>query len=252
MSSIPDSSSAPPQALVQAWRADRPSPGELQRGYAQFLRVQAPRRRAPVLARWLVIGLICGTGLAQAASAVFRHFSPQTQAVRAPEPPRGNAASKHASQPQPVPAASGPAGPADLPQLAPEPVPSAGTHTRARSLERAPAPSSSSAAAAEVARQWQGVAGALRANDATGAEVNLLELERTTSGSEREAAQLARAQLLASQGRSSEALAVTSELEQRSTSSVVRSKARTLAARLQKSSEQNRSLPSPPAMKNEP
>jgi hypothetical protein len=99
-----------------------------------------------------------------------------------------------------------------------------------------------------VERQWQRIAAALRANDAISAESQLVELERATGGSERDAAQLARAQLLASQGRVSDALALARQLAQRSTSSVVRDKARELSTRLQQQLGADRSFPPAPAI----
>jgi hypothetical protein len=73
----------------------------------------------------------------------------------------------------------------------------------------------------------------------------------TTRGSERDAAQLARAQLLASQGRTGEALALASELAQHGSSQVVREKARDLSTRVQQSAAADRSFPPAPAI-NQP
>ena len=91
----------------------------------------------------------------------------------------------------------------------------------------------------------------LRSGDFNGAHQALLELERTTSGGERDAARLARAQLLSSHGRGSEALALSRDLEAYASSSSVRDKARDLRERLTKNVEQDRSPSASPGI-NQP
>jgi hypothetical protein len=100
-------------------------------------------------------------------------------------------------------------------------------------------------------QQWQRVAAAMRARDFVAAHAALRELELLTQGSEREAVLLARSQLLASSGRSGEALTLARELEQGARSPIMRDKARELRARLQENPSPERSN-TPGAAINQP
>src|SRR3954466_15829477 len=72
MSSTPHNESLINKGLLEAWRADTASTTELRRGYARFLRRPSTLGNMPSVARWLVVGLIFGLGLAQAATLVAR------------------------------------------------------------------------------------------------------------------------------------------------------------------------------------
>src|SRR5689334_11486361 len=75
-----------PPAAVDAWRADRPSPGELRRGYAKYLERRSARRaRRPWL--WVGAGMLLGVSLAQAAVLVSPGwFGPAQPAASAKAP----------------------------------------------------------------------------------------------------------------------------------------------------------------------
>ena len=92
-----------------------------------------------------------------------------------------------------------------------------------------------------VQPQWQRAAEALRRGNLLEAEAAFVDIEKRAAGGERDAARLARAQLLATSGRAAEALAIASELQARTQSSIVGSKARELAVRLTKKDAADRS-----------
>jgi hypothetical protein len=257
MSSIPPSKSALPRALVEAWRADVASPAELRRGYARFTRKPAANRGLMRLASGLALGLILGVGLAQAAS-VARSRWVTAYAVAA----RQTATAKRA-----VPARAARGTPALVPQpslpVAPEPSATPAPATASPSVQPPPARSapsapegasrvalpSGSSSAPYVQQQWQQAAAALRANDFARAQAALLEVERSAVGSERDAARLARAQLLTSHGRAAEALTLLQELAAHAQSSVVRDQSAGLLARLRENDERHRSTEPGPEIK---
>lgn len=250
MSSAPTEESVVPPALGQAWRAGKPSASELQRGYARYLRRRAPQKRAFGVARWVVAGLVLGAGLAQAASMTpWQRWFGQNELVLPHAPVKAPAPSPNRAAPgiQATPSSAPVMAPA--PVVAPAPVivaPSAASAPRAATTPPAP-----STVAFRIQEQWRLAAEGLRNGDFNGAHQALLELERTTVGGERDAARLARAQLLSSHGRSAEALALGSELEAHASSSLVREKARDLRLRLTKDSAGDRSPSMPPGI-NQP
>lgn len=225
--------------LVEAWRADTASAGELRQGYARFMRQQATSG-VPRIARWLVVGLVFGVGLAQAASIAVPRLlgSPGRQELNAApakpapqNPPARPAVAKPSAvevEPQPGDAAEKPA--AEKPAF-----PGASAQTLA------PAPGAA-AGARYVQQQWQQAAAALRDKDFAKAHTALSEIERSAGSSEREAARLARAQLLASHGRTAEALSLANELTERASSSLVRDKAHDLLRQISEKSPTQRSI----------
>jgi Mg/Co/Ni transporter MgtE len=82
---------------------------------------------------------------------------------------------------------------------------------------------------------WSNVANALRENDVQSAERELSRLELSDKAEEREAATLARAQILISAGRKREAAALLDKLAAHAQSALVRGKASALLAELKKS-----------------
>jgi hypothetical protein len=210
-----------PRPLVDAWQADVPSTAELRRGYARYMR-RRPTRAVPLLARWIIAGLVLGVGLAQAATRLPRHWlGSQPTVVLSPKPVRTPVALSRGAVDAPPPPSSEPAPaapvePASAPSLA---VPAA-------------SPSVMPAERAAVQEQWQRAAAAMRAKDVAGAQSALLDVELHTTGTERDAARIARAQLLASSGRRAEALSLATELAATATSTAVRDKARELSSQL--------------------
>jgi len=224
MSSLP-SERAVPRGLVESWRADTASPAELRRGYSRFLRAQARSAPSRLLARWLVFGVVLGGGLAQGATIISKHWpsGPGRSLVVSAPPASKPSAGPRWSVPRAAPVATQ-APEAQLPITAPA-APTAAEGP----MQKLDARSASKRAASQ---RWQQAAAAMRVHDFAGADSALRELELTTQGSEREAVLLTRAQLLASAGRSAEALALARLVQARSTSSMIRDKAGKLADRL--------------------
>ena len=251
MSSAPPEESVVPPALGQAWRAGKPSAGELRRGYSRYLRRRAPQRKGFGIARWVLAGLVLGAGLAQAASVTpWQRWFGQNQLVLPPAP-----LPDAAPAPQRQPAPSRVAKTEVTPPQSSAPVvvspPTAAMPASAAAAARAASAAAPSAASFRVQEQWRLAAEGLRSGDFNGAHQALLELERTTSGGERDAARLARAQLLSSHGRGAEALVLSRDLEAYASSSSVRDKARDLRERLTKNVEQDRSPSASPGI-NQP
>lgn len=259
MSSTPPSKSALPRALVEAWQADVASPAELRRGYGRFTRRPAARRGLLRLASGLALGLVLGVGLAQAASVAHsrwvttREVAARQTAKRASPARAPRRALQIVPQP-PLPLMPEPSATPVPPEPSATPVASGAFSSLppARSLpatvdgsSRLPSPSNSSSAP-YVQQQWQQAAAALRANDFTRAQSALLKVERSSGGSERDAARLARAQLLASHGHTAEALTLLNDLSVHAQSSVVRDQSVGLLVRLRQNDEPHRSSePSP-------
>ena len=236
MSSPPSEQSHFPRSVVEAWHAAKPSERELQQSYSRFLRRRAPRRPALTFIRWLLAGALLGAGLAQAAtSSPWRVWS-ATEVVRA--------APSHGPLRAPARALSLAPQPS-LPTL-PEPEarlvsPTAAPPAPAKVVSSPPLAPAASAASFHIQEQWRMAAEGLRNGNALQAERALLDLEQTARGGEREAAQLARAQLLSRSGRSGEARGLARALEESASSVVVRDKARELRESLSKNSEDDRS-----------
>lgn len=239
-SALPEKSSLP-RPLVDAWQADVPSTAELRRGYARFMH-KGSKRAVPVLARWIITGLVLGVGLAQAATLVPQHWLGSHQQVApAPKPavapveqPRRGEQATFAAPSEPDPA---------------EPVEHARTASPAVS---AGLPSATQAQRAMVQEQWQRAAAAMRAKDVSSAQSALLDVELHTTGAERDAARIARAQLLASSGRRAEALSLAAELAEAATSNAVREKARELSSQLAREKTSRDRSVEPGAAVNQP
>lgn len=256
MSSLPPEASVVPPALGQAWHGGKPSAGELQRGYSRYLRRHAPKRKPFGIARWVIGGIVLGAGLAQAATVTpWQRWFGQNQVVlpRAPSPhaapalePRRPAAAPVVEVAPTPDVALAPSAP--VVASAPAAAASASAAVPARS---AAVPTAPSAASFRVQEQWRLAAEGLRSGNFNQAQEALLELERTTGGGERDAARLARAQLLSSHGRGAEALALSRDLEAHASSSLVRDKARDLRLRLTKNSGADRSASELPGI-NQP
>jgi len=235
MSSIPPSENLFSRSLVEAWRADGASPAELRRGYGRFTRKRPARRALQRLLGGLVLGLLLGVGLAQAASSVpWRRFFAQAATVR----PGARPAVPARAVPVVAPLAAQPELPVVDHASAPPAAPGSVVVVDGSSHVTLPSGASS---APYVQQLWQQVAAALRADDFERAQAALLEVERSAGGGERDAARLARAQLLASHGRTAEALALLNELQAHAQSKVVREQSTELSAWLAKNRGSERS-----------
>lgn len=214
-------------SVLEAHRARAADPGDIQRAYLRFswARRKAPRH-LPVI-RWLLAGVAVGFGVASAATLI--------QPRKAPTPPPSESAkataatAKHrrvafagrSTAAEPAPAEVAPtAAPAERPPLASRP--SSSTSGAERHAGTLPSASVSSAS------EWQRAAEALRDGDLPTAEAALAELENSRSLHDRQAAELARAQLLVRGGRAGEAIPTLQRLARDGDSPVIRSQAATL------------------------
>jgi hypothetical protein len=240
------------RSLVDAWQADTASTAELRRGYARFTRRPPAQSAIARLASGLVLGVVLGVGLAQGASMAIRPrwlgVQEKMAQVKAPAPTKAKAKAK-APTPAPPAAPVSIAPQPDLP-VAVQPI-STPTPASARSAAvpnigaMRSAPPSSSSAIPYVQQQWQETAAALRANDFERAQTALREVEHSAGGSERDAARLARAQLLSSHGQTTEALVLLRHLQAHAQSAVVREQSRSLIARLESSARERAAEPAP-------
>jgi hypothetical protein len=241
MDSLPSEKTSLPRPLVDAWQADLPSTGELRRGYARFMRKRS-KRAVPVLARWIITGLVLGVGLAQAATLVPKHWlGPHEQMALTPK-----TAPAPTEQPRQVGEAT-----VVAPSEAASALPIERTRTASPAVPAA-LPSATPAQRAMVQEQWQRAAAAMRAKDVAGAQSALLDVELHTTGAERDAARLARAQLLASSGRRAEALSLAAELAATAASIAVREKARELSSQLAQEKDPEHRSPEPGAAVKQP
>lgn len=217
---------------VEAWRSDTPDPARARRAYLRFLQPRSTRRRAPALqvASWMLLGVAIGMGSLYAAtgplSPLWRHEP--TVAAKAVSSAKVVATNPQPTLPLEIP-------PVVLPQAVSVPMPAL------------PAASTSAAAARE---QWRRAARGLRERDFETANRALEELATQTTGAERESAQLVQAQLLLSQGREADAVALLRALQASAQSSSVRQKSSELLARVETRPSQ-RSF-APPEGTNEP
>jgi len=217
------------RSVVAAHRANEATPAHVQRAYLRFS--WARRKAAPRfgIARWLLAGVAVGVGVASAASQVQ---TPKLRAadvgeiaqVAASVAKRSAGARTHSVSPNPivetelVPVASTPDKSANTPWPAP-PAMSAPRSVTPRAV------SVPSAASASSASDWQRAAAALRNGDVSAAQAALGNLQKSDSLLDRQAAELAAAQLLASRGQNTEAIGTLRRLARDGASPGIRSQA---------------------------
>ena len=217
--------------LVDAHRADQADPADIQRAYLRF---SWARRKAPPrlsFFRWLVAGVAIGVGVASAASLAprlgIRAASPLASAPvshgPAQDPRVGVAVRSNRARSLAEPAPSAPAPPPTV-LSAPSAI-----DTPSVIAQRAPAPpkaaSAASASANAIENAWERAAVALRKGDLSTAEAALAHLEQSDNLLDRQAAELARAQLLVKGGRASEAKSTLQRLASEGASALIRSQA---------------------------
>ena len=217
------------RSVLAAHRAAETTPAEIQRAYLRFS--WARRKAAPRfgVARWLLAGVAVGVGVASAASQV------QTPKLRAADvsevarlaasvAKRSAGARAHSASPNPIVedelprVASAPDKSANAP-LPPPPAMSAPSKVTPRAV------SVPSAASASNASDWQRAAAALRKGDVSAAQSALGNLQKSDSLPDRQAAELAAAQLLASRGQNAEAVGTLQRLARDGASPAIRSQA---------------------------
>lgn len=177
--------------VVTAFRADEPDASTLQRAYVRFSWTR--RRSTPPLRllRWVALGILVGLGGASAATLLPHRL------VSGEHPVPVVSVRARAQRHAPLRA-----------ERAVAPSPSApDAHSTARSIASAPLSAPPAAPQPAVAKEpessngeWARVAQALRASDFEGARAALSRLKRSANTREREAAELAEAQLLVKAG----------------------------------------------------
>jgi hypothetical protein len=224
-----------PPALVHAWRDACENQAQARQAYAKFSVRRGARRPVTLIAvaGWIIAGMLLSVGTLYAAST-------------APWPSRGLPATPRvlearlakiarSANRQPMRKLSGQPALAIAPSPSrPTPVPGGGNPPLA--------PAESAAATVAAPEQWQRAARGLRDGDFAGANAALRALTNQTSGAEREAAQLALAQLLLSHQQSAQALPLLRALQASARSSSVRRKATELLSRREESGASERSF----------
>ena len=246
MSSMPPERDVLPAALVEAWRADTASSGELRRGYARFIRQRQQRVALPRVARFALGGLVLGLGMAQAASLVSSRWGKieSGSSGKSPAAAGTNAAPRQSPRVPAAPSARASATLGDTDPIAPPPAtPSEPESERQPGAPRGPTAvgARSTAPQSEVEAHWQRAAAALRDKDFERAQAALLQVERHGGRAEGEAARLARAQLHASHGQTALASELARTLAGQAESAVVRAKARALLEQLSENGSTHRS-----------
>lgn len=214
-------------ALVRAFHQDTPSEAELTRAYARFLQRRSRRRQRSRLQVPLGIaaGMLLGLGSLYAATSVpLRWWSfGRPHVDRSYVEPAGAPDARRQAAERALPPPNAPA-----PAVTAVPSSAAG---------RGVTP------AASIAREsWERAARGLRERDLAAADDALQKLAQQGEVSEREKAQLVRAQLLLSQGRGDEARSLLDELSRHGGSPALRAKAATLLGSLQRSTDSHRSF----------
>jgi len=222
-------------SVLDAHHANVVSPADIQRAYLRFAWA---RRKAParfVVVRWLLAGIAIGLGVASAATLL-----PPPRVVHSSAPAESTERAANAKRHAPVRAAQNrvldeeptrvePPPASSVPVVAPQsPRPSS------QMLNAAPPrmPVPASAASTASSSDWQIAAAALRSGDLSAAEAALAKLEQSDSLRDREAAELARAQLLVSSGRTAEATPTLHRLARDGHSPVIRSQAASMLQNL--------------------
>jgi len=218
-------------ALVEAHRADQGDPADIQRAYLRF---SWARRKAPAklpLLRWLVAGVAIGVGVASAASLAPKLGSRSAAPLESASVSHGGArhhplgsTARGGNSKEPGPSAEAAGSPArPLTELSAR----SGIAAPGFRAQRAPALSSaaSTASASAPENAWERAAVALRNGDLAAAEAALANLEQSDNLLDRQAAELARAQLLVKRGRAAEARSTLQRLARDGGSALIRSQA---------------------------
>jgi len=215
-------------SVLDAHRARGAEPADIQRAYLRF---SWARRRAPrhlPVVRWLLAGVAVGFGVASAATLIQPRKvagappSESAKAAAATAKHRAVGVAPHSTAVETAPSVVTPvAVPAERQPLSTRPSSSPlGAEPRAPTLP--------SAASTAGASEWQRAAAALRGGDLPTADAALAKLESSASLRDRQAAELARAQLLVGRGRVSDATPTLQRLAREGDSPVIRSQAATL------------------------
>jgi hypothetical protein len=214
--------------ILSAYRADEAHSADVQRAYLRFswARRQVPRRLP--LARWLVAGFVIGVSVASAASLLpmaKRYTATPSESANvvpglAAHHPAKRAARAEGREPKPPPLVAETSSSERSITEVPSP---AFTHKSSAAAPRSSALASAPPSA--HASDWQRAAAALRNGNLADAEAALENLEQSEDPLDRQAAELARAQLLVRVGRGAEARRTLEHLAREGGSPVIRSQA---------------------------
>lgn len=210
-------------SVVEAFRTDEPRAADIQRAYLRFSwNRRRPSFGLPVL-RWLLAGIAVGIGGASAATLISspRHSTPSGDSVDSSA--RVPARSKPRAAQLEIRSGATSAPPASAEPVQHEPIPTAKIRERA-----ATQPSTNPRGPFVRQGEWQTAAEALRMGDVSRAEAALAKLEKSENTFERQAAEMARAQLLVSHGRANEVEGVLERLSIDGRSELIRTQAATL------------------------
>ena len=222
-------------ALIDAHRADRAAPIDIQRAYLRFSwarRKASPR--LPVL-RWLASGMAIGLGVASAATLIQQQntrSTNQSELIEAAAPARakgrGRAVGNQAIQ-EPRTLAESSLATTQAPEAAAAArAPNAPSVALPRSAASSGVAAGTRSASTTSASEWQRAAAALQSGNLSAAEAALTKLAQSDDPSDRQAAELARAQLLVDRGRVAEATPTLQRLAREGGSAVIRSQAASL------------------------
>jgi hypothetical protein len=224
-----------PPALAHAWRDACENQAQARQAYAKFSARRGARRPVTLIAvaGWIIAGMLFSVGSLYAASAAPWPSRGLPSTPRVLEARLAKIARSAARQTPPKLSAP--------PALATAPSPSRPTPVLAGKNPPL-APGESAPVTIAAPEQWQRAARGLREGDFAGANAALRALTRQTSGAEREAAQLALAQLLLSHRQSAEAVPLLRALQTSASLSSVRRKATELLSRREESGAPERSF----------
>lgn len=243
-------------SLAQAFRDGCENTAQARMAYARFVRRRSsPRRSALVVGGCALLGMLVSIGSLYAANGAPLRWLGVAGAASEPERarPRPKRLAAAAVQASPVfPVASAPTSRAPTialvaPTQTAEAAPAATMTGRGAPVASASREAAVTASASEATRlrsaseQWQRAAEGLRDGNFESADAALGAVIARSSGTEREAAQLARGQLLLSNGRRAEALTLLQFLQHSAELSSVRRKAGELVLRAQRNAAEDRS-----------
>ncbi len=212
------------QAVLDAYRAERAEPSAVQRAYLRFSWGRRKNTLAPRVFGWVLSGMLLGLGAASAATLLPLPKAPWATPVGSARlsAPIAREGAQVGAAPKSTASSDVPPPESSLPSVPSAPAPRA-------AMVRSPA-----AAASASTGDWQRAANALRSGELGTAEAALENLEKSNSPLDRQAAELAKDQLLVKRGMRAEATPTLQRLAREGGSEVIRSQA---ASMLQSSNQ---------------
>jgi hypothetical protein len=214
-------------SVIEAHRVRGADPADIQRAYLRFSWARRKAPRPMPVVRWVLAGVAVGFGVASAATliqppkAAAPAPSESAKAVAATAKHRHGGFGARSTTVEQAPTAVAPI-------AAPSERPPSSTRPSSSTWRAEPHAGTLPSASLPSASKWQRAAEALRDGDLPTAEQALAELENSQSLHDRQAAELARAQLLVRGGRAAEAIPTLQRLARNGDSPVIRAQAATL------------------------